>query len=271
MKTATKKPAKKASKTLTTKKLAMKTTTNLIIIDASSSMESKKPEVKGGLKELLAQIKADAVKDKKTVKATTIVVDFSGQGDFKTLLNAEDSILLKDDVSDSYRTRGLTALYDAIGKGFALVDAKEKNVFVSILTDGEENDSKEFDYNKLKELIEAKKQLGWVITFMGTTESAIKSARSIGISAGNSLSFADNASGVMGALGTKGHPGIFTSARKMYYSNTFSEDPKFRSSVSMDSLLEEAAKDVDKQNNDAKGTENKGKLPDNTGGTEDTK
>jgi Mg-chelatase subunit ChlD len=152
----------------------MKKTTNLIIIDASGSMESKKEAVVNGLKELLAQIKIDAVKDKAKVKTSTIVIDFSGNGDVRELVNVSSSITLKDSISADYKTRGMTALYDAIGKGFNMVGKKEKNVFVSILTDGEENDSKEFKHEDVKKLIEKKRKLGWAITFREQQKSLLR-------------------------------------------------------------------------------------------------
>ena len=258
--------ATKKSKASAKKKVTKKTTTNLIIIDASGSMSSKVLEVKGGLKELLKQIKADAIKDKAKIKATTIVVDFSGQGDFNTLINTKDSVVLEDNISDKYKTRGMTALYDAIGKGFALVGEKEKNVFVSILTDGEENDSKEFDYEQVKKLIETKKDLGWAITFVGTTDLAVRTARSMGITADNALCFADSAAGMGDAVAT------FSMARSSYYSKSKSKGFANLKSADFDSLLRESAQDLQKQDklDDVKGTENKGKLPDNSGGTGDT-
>lgn len=255
MATATKKP--KASKK---KRISKKTTTNLIIIDASGSMSSKVPEVKGGLKQLLKQIKEDAVKDKAKIRATTIVVDFSGQGDFNTLINTKDSVVLEDNISDKYATRGMTALYDAIGKGFALVGEKEKNVFVSILTDGEENDSKEFGYDQVKKLIEAKKDIGWAITFVGTTDVAVRTARSMGITADNALCFADSAVGMGDAVAT------FSMARSTYYEKSKTMDFSSQKST-WDSLLKESAEDLRK---DDKGTENKGKLSDNSGGATDS-
>lgn len=268
MKTATKKPVKK-SKTLKTKAVGKATMTNLIIIDASGSMADKVDEVKGGVKELLKQIKKDATKDKSKLKTSTVVVDFSGQGDFNTLVNVNDSTDVVDSLADNYTTRGMTALYDAIGKAFAMVDANEKNVFVSIVTDGEENDSKELSHAKVKELIEGKKKLGWTVTFMGTTEMAVRDAQSLGVSRGNTMTFADSAKGMRTSSLT------ISNARSAYYSNALSlmDDGKveFGGGLVNDTLLEIAAKETEKQENDAKGTENKGKLPNPTTGEGDSK
>lgn len=175
----------------------MKKITNLIIIDASGSMASKADEVKGGLKQLFKDIASD--KETKALKQRTVIIDFSGAGDVRTLIDSEDTP--KDSIANDYTTRGMTALYDAIGYGFSLV-AKEKNVFVSILTDGDENDSKEYKYSAIKDLMENKRKnaKGWVITFMGTTEESIAKAQSMGISIGNTMWFSNSDMGVNKAM-----------------------------------------------------------------------
>lgn len=234
----------------------MKKTTNLIIIDASGSMESKKEAVVSGLKELLAQIKIDAVKDKTKVKTATIVLDFSGQGDVRELVNVGSSITLNDTVSANYKTRGMTALYDAIGKGFNMVGAKEKNVFVSILTDGQENDSKEFKHEDVKALIEKKRKLGWVITFQGTTEEAIKSAVSMGIAVTNTASFSNS------VVGVRTSSMNISNARRMYYSKSMDDD---FAGASLDCLMEQAAEKTEKDLNGGKLAKKEDKQDDKTG------
>lgn len=185
--------------------------TNLIILDASRSMQSKKDEVIGGLKESFKQIKNDYKEAKKKIKPTTIVVDFSSPRDFNVLVNSKNLSELTDEVAEKYDVRSMTALYDAIGKGFELVSKKEKDVFVTIMTDGEENSSQEFKSIDIKNLIAEKKLKGWAITFMGTTEAAIGNAVNLGISRGNTFAFADNSMGVMASMSK------MSSVRGTYY------------------------------------------------------
>lgn len=213
----------------------VKQITNLIIIDASGSMASKIEEVKGGLKVLFQDIQKDAKADKGKITQTTVLVDFSGPGDFRELVNSSDHKLLTDKVADSYSTRGMTALYDAIGKGFMMVPDNKSEVFVSILTDGEENSSHEFKYQDIKDLIEAKRKLGWNITFMGTTEAAVTQARAWGISAGNTRTFTDSSRGVAYANS------LMTNSRKMSY-DTFKSSVGGQS-VQMDNLMDLADED----------------------------
>ena len=189
---AVKKTAKKAAPQRITKKKI----TNLIIIDASGSMASKIDEVKGGLKQLFSDIRKDMIKDKKTVNMRNIVLDFSGSGDIRTLVDSNDVNDLQDSLADNYRVRGMTALLDAIGKGMKMVDSKDYAVFVSILTDGEENDSKQYTSADVTEMIKAAKDKKWVVTFMGTTEAAINKAQSWGVSRGNTMTFSNDSRGI---------------------------------------------------------------------------
>lgn len=216
--------------------------TNLIIVDASGSMRPKQDEVVGGLKELFKKIKADAIKDKKVITPTTIVVDFSSSGDFNVLVNSSDSKELTDKVAESYSTRGMTALYDAIGKGFNLVGKDQEAVFVNIITDGAENDSKEFNGKLIKDLIKDARSKSWAIVFMGTTEDSINQATHLGIPIGSTLSFANTAGGTKKALKKMNDV-------RSYYNMTvssMSKDMDFssqRSSINTDNLIEDSEED----------------------------
>lgn len=203
----------KKVKTPTKKTTVKKTLTNLIILDASGSMSGNIPEVRGGLKQIFSDIKKNEKTGKTNIVQKTIITDFSGAGDFNVLVNSKTSGTdLKDELADSYNTRGMTALYDAIYKSFALVPKTEKNVFVSIFTDGAENDSKEFKSPEVKKLIADKKKLGWAITFIGANEEAATNATSLGISGTMS-----GTSGVSGAAGQSGTSGWIGLAQNSYY------------------------------------------------------
>lgn len=202
-----KKATKKATKRVTRKKI-----TNLIIIDASGSMQSKVDDVKKGLSEILAQVRIDMKKDKKTVNMRNIILDFSGRGDIRVLVDSNKIEDLNDDIANAYSTRGMTALYDAIGKGFNMLTNKEYAVFVNILTDGEENNSAEFTAADIKKFVDNARAKNWAVTFLGTTDAAINTATSMGISKGNSTLFSNSSTGIKKSL-TK-----VMSVRSTYYS-----------------------------------------------------
>lgn len=178
----------------------MKKITNLIIIDASGSMGSKAEEIRGGLRLLFEEIKTDAAKGE--AKIRTIVTQFSSPRHFKVLVNSKKANKLTDELADAYRPAGMTALFDAIGEGFTLVPDGQDDVLVTILTDGHENSSQEYDNKMVTELIQAKRKAGWTVTFMGTTEAAIQQARSWGVTAGNTIAMSDSKAGMRKSMRT---------------------------------------------------------------------
>lgn len=108
----------------------------------------------------------------------------------------------------SYKPNGMTALYDAIGKAVNTLqvelDAKKKakkampKALVVIITDGEENVSKEFTGKTIKELIESKQATGnWTFVFIGANQDAILTAKTMSIPTGNAMNFDTNKFGIM--------------------------------------------------------------------------
>jgi uncharacterized protein YegL len=89
----------------------------------------------------------------------------------------------------SYRPGGNTALNDAIGTTVRKVEADRQaadKVVTVIMTDGEENSSREWSVEGVKKLIEQKeKEDGWTFVFMGASPDAWSQGRSYGVRAGN--------------------------------------------------------------------------------------
>jgi hypothetical protein len=208
----------------------MKKVTNLILIDASGSMYSKEEDVKGGIRTLLEEIKDDMKRDK-DVKTNTIICQFEGPGFFKVLLNTSKRKDIDLSIADNYRAGGSTALFDAIGEGFSLVQDNQDGVFVSILTDGEENSSREYTQKAIKKMLKNAKKKKWGITFMGTTEDAVKSAQSWGVSASNTFQFADSGEGVTMSNNARGM------ARNTYYTSVLASASM--DDIQIDNLIEE--------------------------------
>lgn len=88
---------------------------------------------------------------------------------------------------DDYKPNGGTPLYDAIGRTMIQADisfnAESGPVFFAILTDGEENESTEFNQNTIKKMISDRTEKGWTFTFMGVDIDAYAGARNLGIAA----------------------------------------------------------------------------------------
>ena len=107
--------------------------------------------------------------------------------------NAKGTAVVPLKESD-YRPGGCTPLYDAIGAGIAKVNAQTQegdSVLVTIITDGYENASREYDLKMVKNLIDKLTAQNWTFAFIGTDDLDVEGmAASMGIS--HTLSFARN-------------------------------------------------------------------------------
>lgn len=88
-------------------------------------------------------------------------------------------------------------LYDAIGMGIAKINAlttEDDSVLVTIITDGEENCSEEYNLKMIKNLIEKLKKQNWTFTFIGTDDLDVENiAHGMGID--NHLQFSEDEAG----------------------------------------------------------------------------
>jgi hypothetical protein len=93
-------------------------------------------------------------------------------------------IPLKDvPIFDSFRPNSMTALYDAIGKTIIKKKLGSNKVIFVILTDGEENCSKEFtDGNMIKEMInDMQTNHGWKFVYLAANQDAFTVGAKYGI------------------------------------------------------------------------------------------
>ncbi len=105
-----------------------------------------------------------------------------------------------------FHPRGLTALYDAVGK--TIVETGEflstlpeserpsKVIFV-ILTDGFENASKEYTAGQISQMITHQREVySWEFVFLAANQDAITTAKGLSIPVTSAMSFAVNTMGV---------------------------------------------------------------------------
>jgi hypothetical protein len=96
-----------------------------------------------------------------------------------------------------FEPRGKTPLYDAIIKTIMFVEKQAKDypnakIVVCIQTDGQENASREFTIEMLRDLIKQKQEADWQFNFMGASIDAYDSARRLGVMLRNTISYSDN-------------------------------------------------------------------------------
>ena len=132
------------------------------------------------------------------------------------MLFANDSTVIHDRLPLSevppltekeYFTCGCTALLDAIGYGMEKMvniqrhlpeDERAEKVIFVITTDGLENASKRFGYEKIRRMIEREKErYGWEFLFLGANMDAVQEAAArFGIGADRAVRFENDAQGV---------------------------------------------------------------------------
>jgi len=146
-----------------------KTVYNLIIVDESGSMSIIRNEALAGLNETVETCqKMQEMHPEMEQRITLISFD---SGHFKVHFDNEPVMKARKLTTDDYRPNAATPLYDAIGKGIAKLNAQTNendSVLVTIITDGEENCSQEYNLKLVKNLIEKQKKQGWTFTLIGT-------------------------------------------------------------------------------------------------------
>jgi uncharacterized protein YegL len=99
--------------------------------------------------------------------------------------------------SELYRPMGGTNLYDAIGKTINEVDAhlasmKEKDrpsVMILIMTDGAENQSREYTNKAIKKMVKDREACDWAFSFIGANIDAMAVGSTFGMSSANTMQY----------------------------------------------------------------------------------
>lgn len=145
---------------------------NLMILDESGSMSSLLQPTVSGFNEMVESIQ-QAQKDMPEQEHFVSLVTFNGNG-IRTKLDRDPAMDIRKLKDGDYRPNSSTPLYDAIGMSVSRLQYKIENVspeakvLVTILTDGEENSSREYHGRQIKEMIEALSEKNWLFTFIGT-------------------------------------------------------------------------------------------------------
>lgn len=157
-----------------------------VVMDESGSMESAKDGTISGFNEYLQDRQDDAKNVPVWIWLTKFNID-------KTIMyNGVDAREVKPLTKETYTPRGGTALLDAVGSTIFSIEARlaeqkvQPKVIVMIMTDGEENASRFFASQNIKELIRVKTAEGnWTFTYMGANQDSWDVSAKLGISKGN--------------------------------------------------------------------------------------
>lgn len=156
----------------------------VFILDRSGSMGGLESDTIGGYNALLKKQQDEPGQ----AVITTVLFD-----DHYELLHDRMKLdKVKPITNNEYYVRGCTALLDAIGKTINRIAKVQKHkaekkraehVMVVIITDGMENASNEFSYEKIRQMINhQKKKHQWEFIFLGANIDAVATAAGFGIS-----------------------------------------------------------------------------------------
>ena len=169
----------------------------VFILDRSGSMSGLEKDTIGGFNSMIEKQKRE-----------------DGQALVSTVLFDNESVVIHDRLpldrvppltEKEYYTCGCTALLDAVGGAIHHIgnihkyarreDVPEKTLFI-ITTDGYENASRRYDYEKVRHMIQHEKEkYGWEFLFLGANIDAAAEAKRFGIDADRAVTYKCDAAG----------------------------------------------------------------------------
>jgi Mg-chelatase subunit ChlD len=175
-----------------------------VLLDRSGSMSSMASDVIGGFNGFLAGQRAAPGRARMTL------VQFDTQDPHEVLATAARLAEVDELSTATFRPRGGTPLLDATA---ALIEqamgreslrratgkAAEEIVFVTI-TDGEENQSRNFTLEQVRALIADRTEAGWSFVFLGAGADAYREAGRLGYDTGSVQEWAADGTGVQAAF-----------------------------------------------------------------------
>lgn len=169
---------------------------HLILLDASGSMDCIRQTALTGCNETVQSIRSMQRKNPEQNHFLTLV-SFNSDSVTNYVLDNVPVSEAKELTPADYQPDSCTPLYDAVGLSVLRLEKKMQGwdslALVTIITDGLENASTEFNAEKLKKLIAEKKKNNWTFAFIGANQDEVVEAGKIGIS--NSLRFEQSAAG----------------------------------------------------------------------------
>ena len=156
----------------------------VFILDRSGSMAGLEADTIGGFNAMIEKQKGE---EGEAVVSTVLFDHLS-----EVIHDRVDLQKIRPMTRKEYYVRGCTALLDAVGRAIHHIgnvhkfareeDRPEKTLFV-ITTDGMENASREYTYDRVRRMIERQRERhGWEFIFLGANIDAAREAARFGIS-----------------------------------------------------------------------------------------
>lgn len=166
----------------------------ICIIDRSGSMYARATDAIGGFNAFVAE-QQRSVPD---ASLTTVLFDTS----WEELYNTMPIAMVPNLTEKEYQPGGTTALLDAVGttidrmgRRFSERTVPPEKVIVAIITDGEENSSREYTAAQVRQRVEHQtNNYGWEFIYLGANQDAWAVAASYGIDPGSTYSWDNSTS-----------------------------------------------------------------------------
>lgn len=162
----------------------------VFILDRSGSMTGLESDTIGGFNGMIEKQRDEAGE----VLVSTVLFDDISE----VLYDRVDIREIHPMTEKEYFVRGCTALLDAVGgaikhiktvrKEMPKEERPEKTIFI-ITTDGMENASQRYSYDKVKKMIEKRQAKNWEFIFLGANMDAVAEAGRMGIKASRTANF----------------------------------------------------------------------------------
>lgn len=163
----------------------------VFILDKSGSMAGLEKDTLGGYNSMLEKQKA--------VEGEALITTVLFDDDYELLHDRIDIKAVSTISEKEYQVGGSTALIDAIGRTIHKIenaqrntaeDYRAKKVLFVIITDGEENASREYSVEKVMSQIKRQKtKYGWEFIFLGANIDAVETAGRFGIAPDRAQSY----------------------------------------------------------------------------------
>jgi hypothetical protein len=160
------------------------TTHVLFVTDMSGSMSQLANDVRGGFNTYLSDLRKAKAEHGTRYRLTVTLFE----AEFISLCVGAKLADTPDLTTVNYAPRGGTALLDAVGKTVLEFESKvtladADRALLVIQTDGEENSSREFKWESIRDLLEAREKTGkWTIVYLGQGVNAWSQGQRFGAS-----------------------------------------------------------------------------------------
>lgn len=162
-----------------------------VVLDRSGSMQSIREDTIGGLNAFFA--------DQKKEEGNDIISMIQFDNAYEIVFECVELEHVVDITEETFVPRGGTALLDAMGRTINTTKARldaldedkkpEKVIFI-IITDGNENASREFTREQVFSMVtERTEKSDWHFIYLGANQDAIAVGRNIGISRDSAITY----------------------------------------------------------------------------------